>query len=740
MNSSNPEIISGSIEDIVFRSDDTGFTVLEVACEDELMTVVGEFADVCVGEKIKATGRFTTHSTYGLQFKADFIERELPDNEEDIFKYLSSGVVKGIGPALAARIVDKFGSETIEIMENSPERLCEIKGITPQKCEKISDEFKRLFGIRNVMLHLSNYGITSGKAVLVWKKWGMTALNIINENPYLLCGDDIGMSFQEADSIADSLEMPEDSFYRIQGAILYVLRANVQNGHCCVPYKKLVDKAMKVLETDEETIENSVQNMVESRQLAVYRKEPSYVYLESIYEAESFISGRIKMMLLFSDNMDTDCEKSIDALEEKFGIKYAALQRKAITEAMSKGIFILTGGPGTGKTTTLNGIISLLEQSGRKVALAAPTGRAAKRMSEVTGREAKTIHRLLEVDFKDENGVNKFKRNAKNPLPFDAIIIDEMSMVDVLLFENLLLALRLGCKLIMVGDSDQLPPVGPGNILKDLWDSGLIAGVNLTEIFRQAAKSLIVTNAHKIIKGVHPVLDVKDNDFFFMRRNSMESASYLIGDLVCERLPKAYDFSPLWDIQVLCPSKIGVLGTNELNLMLQSRLNPPQDGKNEFKTPFTIFREGDKVMQVRNNYDIIWERNGEEGMGIFNGDIGIVEMIDKASKTISINFDERIAYYTFEMANELELAYAVTIHKSQGNEFDAVIIPLMGSKSKLHYRNLLYTGITRARKILILVGSSSTVYEMVDNDRKTLRYTNLTAMLRENDEENTELC
>ena len=733
MNERN-ETISGEVEEINFRNSDTGFTVMSIAYEDELLTVVGEFADVAVGENIRATGYFTTHSTYGTEFKAKYIERTPPDNSAAIFKYLASGVIKGIGPAMAKNIVEHFGDETIEIMEHSPERLSEVKGITLKRCEKISEEIQRVFGIRAVMLYLANLGITSGEAVAVWKKWGAAAPNIISANPFLLCGEDIGLSFEQVDAIYAAMDMPEDSFIRIQGAIIYILTENMKNGHCCVPYDKLIQKTIELLGQSSDTIEATVDTMLGNMELTEYSSSKKFIYLPKLYEAEEFIAGKIKLMLMMNIDTNEDIENKIDNLQIRLGIEYAKQQREAISAAYTKGVMILTGGPGTGKTTTLNGIIKLLEDEKMKVALAAPTGRAAKRMSEVTGKEAKTIHRLLEVDFKDENGINNFKRNAKNPLPYDAVIIDEMSMVDVLLFESLLLALRMGCKLIMVGDSNQLPPVGAGNILKDLCDSGLITRVNLTEIFRQAAKSLIVTNAHKIVNGEYPDLTVKNNDFFFMRRFDRKQTETLVCDLVETRLPKSYGFSPLWDIQVLSPQKNGPLGTRELNLALQQRLNPPNETKSELKTPFILLREKDKVMQIRNNYDIIWEKNGEEGMGIFNGDIGIIETIDKGSKTIIINFDDRVAAYSFEMANELDLAYAVTIHKSQGNEFDAVIIPLMGSHSKLHFRNLLYTGITRAKKILIIAGEENTVRKMVQNNRKTLRYTNLTNMLKENEQ------
>ena len=724
--------IEGSVEEVVFHSEDTGFTVLELATDEERLTGGGELVQVDIGEALKVTGQFVTHPTYGSQFKAAIVERTLPATSGAILKYLSSGAIKGIGPAIARRLVDAFGDQTLEVIEKQPRRLTEIRGISPKKAEEIEEEYKRIFGIRAVMLFLSRFRIDPAASIRVWKLWGTLATDIISENPYALCCEEIGLKFEEADAISTQLGLPMDSRCRMAGAILYVLRHNTfSGGHCCLPQNKLLRATRSLLGDEELELDSLVDELVEEKSLVSDTVEGQrFLYLPQFYQAETYVAGRLAMMEQLTMNPPEDLNKDIDALEKKLGIAYAKLQRKAIETAFFQDVLILTGGPGTGKTTTLNGIITLLEQRGFKVALAAPTGRAAKRMSEVTGREAKTIHRLLEVDFQDESGKNKFKRNQKNPLPFDAVVVDEMSMVDIQLFESLIKALRLGSKLILVGAPDQLPSVGAGNVLKDLIDSDVIAVVHLSEVFRQAAESLIVTNAHAIVSGELPDLSHKDNDFFFLPQPSSDRAMATVLSLCSVRLPKAYGCSPMWDIQVISPSRVGALGTVELNRQLQQVLNPPSPQKTEFKFGSSIFREGDKVMQIRNNYDIVWSRDdGDEGMGVFNGDIGVIEMIDRPSQSILVRYDDRMAQYVFDMADELDLAYAITVHKSQGSEFESVVMPLMGYHSKLHYRNLLYTGVTRAKKRLILLGQASTVARMVQNDKKTLRYTNLKTYL-----------
>lgn len=726
-------VVEGSVENIIFRSEDTGFTVLELNDGEQLLTVVGEIVGVDVGELLKVTGYYTTHATYGTQFKASMVERTLPATSHAILKYLSSGAIKGVGPALAKRIVTEFGDKTLEVIEKTPDMLRNVKGISPKKAMEIEQEYTRIFGIRAVMLFLSKYQIEPVITIRVWKLWGMLAPELISANPYCLCCEEIGVDFVIADEIAVQLGLEPGASCRIAGGVSYVLRRNIFNGHCCIPYNKLLKTAVTLLEVEEIAVEEEILKMIEDNSIVSDTIESvQYLYLPNMYQAETYVAGRLKMMEQLSNPVPADYSKDIAVLEDKLSIRYADLQKKAIAAALTKDLLILTGGPGTGKTTTLNGIISMLEQKGFKIALAAPTGRAAKRMSELTGREAKTIHRLLEVDFEDEHGKNKFKRNLKNPLPQDVIVIDEMSMLDIALFESLMKAIRMGCKLIMVGDPDQLPSVGAGNVLKDLIESDVIEVVHLTQVFRQAAESLIVTNAHSIVRGELPNLSKRDNDFFFMAQSRSELVVETITSLCHTRLPKAYGYSPMWDIQVISPARVGATGTIELNKALQTVLNPKNSTKTEFKFGAYTFREGDKVMQIKNNYDIIWRKaDGEEGMGIFNGDIGVIDLIDKPSQSILIKYEDRIAEYVFDMADELDLAYAITVHKSQGSEFEAVIMPLVGYHSKLHYRNLLYTGVTRAKKMLIVVGQKGTVQNMVMNDRKTLRYTNLKAFLQQ---------
>ena len=725
------EHIEGTIEDIVYHNEETTFTVLEVSVEEELVTVVGQTTGVVEGEEISAEGNYTVHPKYGQQFKAQVIQRTLPTTANAILKYLSSRAIKGVGPAFARRLVERFGDQTLEVMEREPRRLTEVRGISEEKAKAIGEEFARLFGIRSVMLFLTGCGLPPATAIRVWKRWGGPAPELIRENPYILCCDDIGLDFEAADQLANRFELPPDSPKRLFAGIRWILRHNSRQGHTCLPRRTLEDFAAPYLDISREQVLDTIREMEEAEELIDYTAGGrSCLYLPELYAAETTVAGRIALMLQLAPPPSRDWSAEIDGLEQLLGIQYGGQQRRAIREAMENPIFILTGGPGTGKTTTLNGILTLLEGEGMKVALTAPTGRAAKRMTEVTGREAKTIHRLLEVEpFRDEL---TFKRNEKNPLPADAVIVDEMSMVDTLIMESLFRGMRLACKLILVGDSDQLPSVAAGNILGDLIASGCVPTVHLDEVFRQAAESLIVVNAHAIVSGQLPQLDRKDSDFFFLPRKSPQEVQLLTADLCARRLPASYGFRPLWDIQVITPMKQGPLGTRELNRVLQERLNPPDQRKSEFTALGRTLREGDKVMQVRNNYDILWKDDqGEEGEGIFNGDIGIIEMIDPPSKTILVRFDEIVAPYNFDNADQLEHAYAITIHKSQGSEFEAVVMPLMGEHSMLHYRNLLYTGVTRARRLLVMAGEKGTVGRMVKNNRRTKRYTCLRAMLAE---------
>lgn len=721
--------IEGTVENVMFRNESNGYIVLDLDAGGELITVVGELGDIEEGEGLILEGEYVTHHKFGTQFRAEYCERKLPDTVINIEKYLSSGAIKGVGPSLAKRIVNVFGEKTLDIMEHDPYRLSEIKGISAGKCEEIASEAKKLFSLRSIMSYLSQYEIKSQFAMKTYQKFGENSKELVQSNPYILCGDSIELDFKKADIIARDERIDKNSHKRIIAGAQYVLKANSTLGHSCLPLSTLLDKTTAALNVSESDFYRAYNEALEEDELFEYVKnQREYVYLPDYYYAEQYISDRIKVLSEFSSPEDFDFDAMIDIEEEENNIKYESLQRKAITSALSRGIMIMTGGPGTGKTTTINAIISIFQKQGFNVFLAAPTGRAAKRMSDLTGCDAKTIHRLLEVEF-DVGGKLRFKHNERNPLDCDVLVIDEMSMVDVLLFDSLLRAVRLGCKLIMVGDSDQLPSVGAGNLLGDLISSNTVTVIELKEIFRQARQSCIVTNAHRIVSGEYPDLTQKNNDFFFFKRDDYEKAVRLIIDLAKTRLPNAYKYSPTDDIQILTPSRKGILGTVELNKVLQQELNPPSESKQEQKSFIYTFREGDKVMQTRNNYDIIWRRDDEQGTGIFNGDIGKIININKGTMTAVIDFDGRVAAYPFDMLQQIELAYAITVHKSQGCEFEAVIMPVLGGFDKLYYRNLLYTAVTRAKKLLILIGSEEKVKNMVDNNRRTRRYTCLKSML-----------
>lgn len=721
--------IEGVVDSILFTNPSNGYIVLELDAGDKFITVVGLLGNIEVGEELALTGHYTMHPRFGSQFCADVCTRKLPETSAAILKYLSSGVIKGIGTTLAKRIVDEFGEKTLDIIENEPEKLVNVKGFTQKKAEEVAIEFKRIYGIRTLMIFLSQYNVQPSFALKAWKKWGQYAVDVIKENPYVLCGFGIELDFEKAENIALSLELPKNNPSRIKAGITHILVQNTFSGHTCLPADKLKTLSVNLLEIEENLIDECIAEECDENNLYIYCKDNrDFVYLYDYYKAESYIAGRLNVLNSFMKDSEYDYTKLIDLEERTKVITYAEQQRKAISLALSKGFIILTGGPGTGKTTTLKAIISLYQQRGLKVQIAAPTGKAAKRISDLTGYEAKTIHRMLEVVF-DSAGNPKFKHNENDTLSCDVMIVDEMSMVDTLLFEALLRAMKLSCRLVMVGDSDQLPSVGAGNILKDMIDSGKLSVVQLTEIFRQAQKSCIVTNAHKIVSGENPDLSKTDNDFFFMQRLDCQQASETVVDLCVQRLPNAYAFSPLDDIQVLCPSRKGMLGVVDLNNALQFAINPPAKGKPDVKGVYYTFRDGDKVMQIKNNYDIVWKKDGESGTGIFNGDIGTIVKVIKNEGHLYIDFDGRVAVYSVEMLDQLELAYAITVHKSQGSEFNAVILPLLGGFDKLYYRNLLYTAVTRAKKMLIIVGSKRVVEAMVANNRRTFRYTCLKDMI-----------
>lgn len=727
------EKLSGTIEHITYTNQSNGYTVAVLNLSDDKITVVGTMPFVAVGDFVALTGVYDSHPTYGPQFKVQSFEKSAPSDTVSILHYLSSGAIRGVGPATARSMVERFGDRTLQIIEQEPERLSEIRGISADKAEKISEEYKKQFGVRDVMLFLTPFRVSPEGALKVFRALGSEACEIIRRNPYVLCGEDIGFSFEKAEEISAAFSLPKDSDCRVAAGLEYVLKHNLSNGHTCLPKNKLVATAARLLGCDEAEIGQICDQMLSSLRLRLLVMDSTeFVFLPQYFLAEDFIAARLSVLLKYAPPGEPMAELEIDMIEQAEHIRYEELQRTAIKTAMAKGITVLTGGPGTGKTTTLNAIIRILQSKNLDISLAAPTGRAAKRMSELTGCEAKTIHRLLEVEWGEEDR-QTFARNEKNPLSCDVLIVDEMSMVDALLFESLLRALRLGCRLILVGDADQLPSVGAGNVLADIIASGCVPSVCLTKVFRQAMESLIVANAHRIITGQEPELSCKTSDFFMLPVADSLSAGELVVDLCTRRLPEAYGFKPLSDIQVLCPSKMLDMGSVSLNNMLQYKLNPDRKGKNKISFKGFELREGDKVMQIKNNYDIMWTSDGgESGTGVFNGDIGILETVDRKNGLLRVRYDDKTAVYYSENVGELELAYAMTIHKSQGSEFECVVLPLLDTPQKLLYRNLLYTAVTRAKKLLIAVGSKQMLISMVHNNRKNLRYSSLKKRLEDN--------
>ncbi|MBQ4397746.1 MAG: ATP-dependent RecD-like DNA helicase [Clostridia bacterium] len=725
------EEIEGTVEEITFRNEQSGFTVMELDVEGDPVIAVGALPPVNVGEEVHLYGHWTSHPKFGRQFAADSLETTLPSGATAILRYLSSGAVKGIGPSTAAKIVEAFGERTLDIIENQPLRLAEIRGISKTKAQQISDDFRAHFGLREAMNFLGQYKILPQEALAVWKRFGTGCIDMIREDPYLLCAEGLPIGFERADAIALGMEKARDSSRRISAGLTYVLTHNLGNGHTCLPREKLINVAAQLLELERDPVAEELEAAVDDGEFMEdeWNNTP-FVFLPTLYQAELYVAGRITTMSMCPAEPIKNYARQMDLIESMTGIAYNARQTEAIDAAMNKGLLVLTGGPGTGKTTTLNAIIQLLEMYGHKVAIAAPTGRAAKRITEITGHEAKTIHRLLEVEW-GENDTQSFARNDKNPLDCDALIVDELSMTDILLFQSLLRAVKFGCRLVLVGDSDQLPSVGAGNVLGDLIQSGRVPVVQLTEVFRQAQKSAIVMNAHRIVGGEMPQLDLLDNDFFFLPLREKDAIAKMISDLCFQRLPDAYGFHPLRDIQVLCPGRKGELGTVALNQILQQRFNPSHQKRSELKLNGVTFRQGDKIMQVKNNYNVEWTRDdGTEGTGIYNGDVGMLEEIDRLRGTLKVRFDDRVALYSVDNADELEHAYAITVHKSQGSEFPAVIIPMYPMAPQLCYRNLLYTAVTRAKKILIMVGHKQIALQMTRNQKKTLRYSALSVFLQ----------
>lgn len=728
-------IIEGVVEDIIFQNKDNGYTVCTIEYEGEEVACVGVIPDVHSGEDLRMIGEWTTHHIYGKQFKVEFYERSIPTTVQGIEKYLGSGVIKGIGPKLAKRIVKHFGTDTFRIIEQEPLVLAQIKGISESKANQISEIFHEQYELRRAMLFLQDYGITPNYASKIYKKYRDQTMQVIQTNPYRLAEDIWGIGFKKSDEIAGRMGISKDSPYRIKTGILYVLNSFSNNGHTYMPKQILMQQTTQLLEITPEQVENGMIELHIGKDIIIKtQKGIDIVYLSAFYHAEQWIARRLVDMAEYEDyEPNPYIEKDIDQFQKDNGIELASEQRVAVKEALSNGVVVITGGPGTGKTTTINTIIHMLEKQELEVMLAAPTGRAAKRMSEATGREAQTIHRLLEIEFIQEDSKKQsFTRNEENPIDTDVLIVDEMSMVDVVLMNALLKAMIPGQHLILVGDADQLPSVGAGNVLKDIINSQRIKVVRLTQVFRQAQESAIIMNAHRINQGEYPISNQKDTDFFFMQRSNQNEAVDTLLELATQRLPKFQKCDPLRDIQILAPMRKGVLGVQELNKSLQDALNPPHPSKVEKEFRTGIFRAGDKVMQIKNNYNTPWKIYSDagikydEGVGVFNGDCGIIQEIDHSRELITVVFDDqKTVEYDYGQLDELELAYAVTIHKSQGSEYPVVILPIHSGPPMLLNRNLLYTAVTRAKELVVIVGLRETVNKMVDNNKEIERFSSL---------------
>ncbi|MBQ2765910.1 MAG: ATP-dependent RecD-like DNA helicase [Clostridia bacterium] len=723
------EVIEGTVESIIYTNTDNGYTVFDMSSEadDDIITACGILPGTVVGDKMKLVGEWTHHKNYGRQFSVAYYEKQLPATENEILRYLSSRAVKGIGPKTAQKLVDMYGEDTLDVIENHPEWLSKISGITPSKAHDISENFREQFGVRTLMMFCREY-LSMSMSMRIYKKWGGAALDIIKSNPYRLCDEFQGIGFERADKLAKSMGVEPESQYRIESGIRWVLsEISRSGGHAFLPYERLVPLAAQRLSVDEPHIAEAIEAMIADRRLVRTKiEELDAVFDKSAYRCEHEITEKLDLIDRICPRLDVgDIERLIQRIELEEDKHYAALQHTAIRAAVNNGIMVLTGGPGTGKTTVIRAVIRVFKSLDMDIALAAPTGRAAKRMSEATRCEAKTIHRLLEMEFSDEEYA-KFKRNENDLLDEDVIIIDEASMIDMYLMNSLLKAIKPGARLMLIGDSDQLPPVGAGNVLNDIIASEKFTTVKLTEIFRQASESLIITNAHRINDGTEPVLNAKDNDFFFLSRGRDTDTAATVVDLWKNRLPRTYGDDIAEGIQVISPSRKGIAGTESLNKLLQEALNPRDNYKREKQVRDTIFREGDRVMQIKNDYDLTWERDGKEGVGVFNGDIGIIETINVPAEQMIINFDDRVVAYDFSKLDELDHAWAITVHKSQGSEYPVVIMPVYAScPPQLLSRNLLYTAVTRAQKMVILVGQAGVVSTMVSNSRPIMRYTGL---------------
>jgi len=722
--------IAGTVTAIVYQNPDNGYTVLRLDTDEGIKTAVGTLPGVSPGEQLILTGSWTTHPSYGEQFKVEAAERRMPSGADAIYAYLSSGVIKNIGPAKARDIVAKFGDRALEIIENEPEKLAQIRGFSLRSAMEVGLAFRRQSGLRRLMEFLSPYGVRPVVAVRLFKVYGEEALDAVRDNPYVMTQEFFGADFFEADGIALSLGFESDCPERVQSAVLYEMEYNLNNGHTFLPYDKLVDATAQLISVPPETVSEALDALIEEG--AVVRENiagQDACYLEALYEAERAVAARLRRMVGTPPPHGEDIAALVRAVEREQGITYAEQQKKAVELAARSRVMVLTGGPGTGKTTSVRGILALFDRLGLKTALCAPTGRAAKRLGDLTGRNAATIHRMLGAGI-GEGEKLVFEYCEENPLRADAVIVDEASMVDILLMRALLEAMPPGCRLVLVGDVDQLPSVGPGNVFSDIIRSGLVPAVVLTEVFRQASASAIVRNAHLINGGKVPDLSDTSGDFFFLKRPTPESAAETIVQLCAERLPKNLGLDPA-QIQVLSPTRKGPAGTRSLNARLQAALNPPAPGKREKLYAGTVFREGDKVMQIRNNYDIMWKSADGliSGTGIFNGDIGTIREVDFTRETVTVDFDDKLVTYLFEQLSELEPAWALTVHKAQGSEYKAVILAAAGGPRQLLVRSVLYTAITRARELLIIVGDRGVVETMVENDRRLRRYSGLRARL-----------
>ena len=728
---SNEELINGYVDHIIFRNNDNGYTVMVMICDEEELTCVGVFSDIAEGECIEAKGEYTDHPTYGRQFAVKSFEEKAPQDALAIERYLGSGAIKGIGIALAARIVRRFKEDTFRIIEEEPERLAEVKGISQRKAMEIADQVNEKRDLRQAMIFLQQYGISTTLAVKIYNTYGQEVYSILKENPYRMADDVDGVGFRTADEIASRVGIRTDSDFRIRSGIQYALLQASNEGNTYLPMPELTQRASALLEIEPEYIEKHYMNLAMDRKIIMRQVDDvTQIYASAFFYMEANTATMLKNLDASFDVPDIEIEARLRQIEKQTKMDLDEHQVEAVKEAVRNGVLVITGGPGTGKTTTINTIIKYFELEGMDIFLAAPTGRAAKRMSETTGFEARTIHRMLELNGGVEGNAG-FERNEQNPLETDVIIIDEMSMVDISLMYSLLKANIAGTRLILVGDVNQLPSVGPGNVLKDIIDSGLFHTVMLTKIFRQASTSDIIVNAHKINRGEPVELDNKSMDFFFLKRYDADKIINVTLQLILQKLPKFVGAS-MMDIQVLTPMRKGLLGVERLNTVLQMYLNPPDKRKKEKEHGTTLFREGDKVMQIKNNYQLEWEIRSkyglciDKGTGVFNGDTGIIEEINDFAETVTVCFDEgRMVEYPYKLLEELELAYAVTIHKSQGSEYPAVVIPLLSGPRMLMNRNLLYTAVTRAKKCVTIVGNDTTFEQMIANNSQLKRYSGL---------------